>query len=210
MLNSVVLSLLLVVANVMGAGMIVPQVVRLRRLRVADGVSAVGVGVGVALNVWWTVYSLEAGLWGIVPVSVAGFGLYSIVAAQLVGLTRGRAGASLALGAFGLGMLPLPFFLLGGWPLAGLAIGLSYGLQFAPAARAALGSEHLDGISPTTWSMAWIEALIWLIYGIAVRDATLLIGGGGGTVMATIILARLLVAVRPTFRIAPVSALSSS
>ena len=49
---SVVLPILLVVANVMGAGMIVPQVARLHRVRSVDGLSGIWVGVGVAMNNW--------------------------------------------------------------------------------------------------------------------------------------------------------------
>ena len=36
-------------------------------------------------------------------------------------------------GAFLLGMVPLPVLIARGWELAGLAVGLCYGLQLAPA-----------------------------------------------------------------------------
>ena len=43
---------MLVVANVMGAGMIVPQVARLNRLKTTEGISAAWIGVGLAMNLW--------------------------------------------------------------------------------------------------------------------------------------------------------------
>ena len=42
MYEALMLPALLVVANVAGAGMVLPQVVRLARVKTADGVSAVG------------------------------------------------------------------------------------------------------------------------------------------------------------------------
>lgn len=192
-MNEMVLPLLLIVANVMGTGMIVPQVVRLRRRGVGDGVSGIWVGVGVALNSWWVLYAVQAPVWGILPVSVAGVSLYSVLALLYSEIVGRRAYRSLALGAFGLGMVPLPFLVVQGWSAAGLAIGLSYGLQFGPAAISAIRSVDVAGISTTTWVMAWIEAAIWLVYGAAIGDPALLVGGGGGALMALIILVRLLV-----------------
>ena len=79
------LTLLVIVANVLGASMILPQVVKLRRTGAAQGVSTVGVGFGIALNLWWTTYGLQAdGALSIVPVSVAGVILYTTIAVQLI------------------------------------------------------------------------------------------------------------------------------
>ena len=189
---SIVLPVLLLVANVMGAGMNVPQILRLRRRRTVDGVSGVWVGVGIAMNIWWAAYAIEGGLWGMLPVSAAGVCLYSVMAWQYVQIVGGPSLRPLAVGMAGLGMIPMPFLLLDGWRGAGLAIGLSSGLQAAPAAMAAIRAVQAAGISPATWAMAWIEAVIWFIYGIATSDLALLLGGGGGTVMASIVLGRLM------------------
>lgn len=193
MVTSIVLPVLLAVANVMGAGMIVPQMMRLRRRRVVDGVSGVWVGVGIAMNMWWVAYAIEGTLWGILPVSAAGVFLYSVMAREYVEIVGGRSLPALAVGSLGLGMIPLPFLVLSGWGLAGLAIGFSYGVQFAPAAISAVRARQTAGISPTTWIMAWIEAAIWFTYGFAIDDLALLVGGGGGTLMASIVLGRLVV-----------------
>ncbi len=186
-----VLVVLIVVANVLGVGMIVPQVVRLARRRSLAGVSLTWIGLSAALNGWWIAYGVGAGRWGVVPVSVGGLALYgcmAAVAARIAGSTIWRpvaTGAVLPSAAAGAGLLA------GGWTAAGLVIGLSYGIQFGPAAWSALRSDRLDGVSPTTWAMAWAEAAIWFVYGVDVGDLALLVGGGGGAAMATVILVRL-------------------
>ena len=186
-----VLTVLIVIATVLGAGMIVPQVLRLRRMRTLAGVSLLWIGLSAALNGWWIAYGIGAGRWGVVPVSVGGLLLYlwmAGLAAQIAGPAAWRPmalGALVPTAAAGAGLL------VGGWSVAGLVIGLSYGIQFGPAVCSALRSDRLDGVSPTTWIMAWVEAAIWLLYGLDVGDLPLLVGGGGGAAMATIILLRL-------------------
>ncbi len=92
---------------------------------------------------------------------------------------------------FGLGMVPLPFLLVGGWNLAGVAIGLSYGVQLLPAVVASLRTRVLSGVSSTTWIIALSEAAGWLVYGLGVGDIALTLAGAVGAVMASVILARL-------------------
>ncbi len=186
-----VIAVLVAFANVLGAGMIVPQVLKIQRSRDFDGVSGIWVGVGIGMNLWWVAYALQAQLWGLVPVSVAAIVLYSMIGVQFSELVGAEGRRSLALGAFGLGSIPLPFLLFSGWSAAGLAIGLCYGLQFAPAVLTALRSDKLGGISSVTWSMALGEAVIWFIYGISEGDRALMVGGGGGALMALVILVRL-------------------
>lgn len=199
---SVVLSILVAVATVMGAGMIVPQVVRLRRTRLADGLSGAWVGLSVAMNAWWIAYATAEGLWGLLPVSVGAFLLYSVIAAQYVRLMGWTGGCRLVAGLLAAGVLPALALAAGGWTATGLAIGLAYAIQFSPAVVAALRSLDLGGISPATWAMAWIEAVIWCTYGAIMDDVALMIGGGGGTLMASVILARLWMTSRPTLRLA--------
>ena len=187
-MSTPVLAALLVVANIMGAGMIVPQVVRLHRVRSADGLSGVWVGLGIAMNSWWVAYGLAESLWGILPVSIAAAALYLVMTAQYLGLV-GRVGLRpLLVGFLGLAIVPLPFLVVGGWSAAGLVVGLAYAIQFVPAAVAAVRESDLTGISSTTWVMAWIEAVIWVIYGLTSGDRALLIGGTGGAIAAGVIL----------------------
>ncbi|MEM7142452.1 MAG: hypothetical protein AAF548_15625 [Actinomycetota bacterium] len=186
-----ILTALLIVANVLGAGMIVPQVARTHRRGEIAGVSIAWLGVGVALNAWWVGYALAGHLYGILPVSIGALVLYGILAVlhhRIVG--RGTV-AGLARGAVAVSLAPGVALALAGWTAAGLMIGLSYAVQFSPAMITAVRSADLSGISPTTWSMAFGEAAIWLVYGLAIADAALVIGGGGGAAMSAVILVRL-------------------
>lgn len=190
-MSPVLVTVLLVVANVMGVGMIVPQVLRIRRVRSADGVSGVWIGVGIAMNSWWTAYGLAESLPGILPVSVLAALLYVVMARQYVGLV-GRAGwRPLLVGAAVVGVAPLPALAFGGFAAAGLVVGSTYAVQFSPAVVSAMRSRDPRGVSAMTWAMALVEASIWVVYGIVSRDAALIIGGSGGSVASSAILARL-------------------
>ena len=99
------ISSMVVVANVTGAGMIVPQVWRLYRLRGVDGVSAIWIGIGIALNLFWLGYAFDRDLWALVPVSSLSLGLYAAMAvlySHIVGvraLARLSANVSFATGS---------------------------------------------------------------------------------------------------------------
>jgi hypothetical protein len=163
------------------------------RTRRVDGVSAVWIGVSMAINAWWVVYAVAVGLWALVPVSALSFTMYAAMAVAYVGTVGRRAVPGMAAGVFGLGMVPMPFLVVGGWTLAAVAIGLSYGIQLLPAVVAACRTSQLAGVSGSTWLLAWGEAALWLVYGLGVADLAVGLAGGAGVTMATVILARLAV-----------------
>lgn len=187
------LNLLVVVATVLGSWMAFPQARRIARTRGVEGVSATWIGVSLAINGWWLTYGLVAGVWALVPVSIISLLLYGVMAWFYVASVGRPALPGLALGIFGLGMVPLPFLLIGGWELAGVAVGLSYGVQLLPAVVASLRTSELSGVSSTTWIIALVEAALWLVYGVGVSDIALTLAGLVGVVMASVILARLAV-----------------
>jgi uncharacterized protein with PQ loop repeat len=185
------LNLLVVLATVLGSWMAFPQARRIARTRRVDGVSATWIGVSLAINGWWLAYGLIAGVWALVPVSSVSLALYSAMAWFFVRSVGRPALRGLALGVFGLGMIPLPFLLIGGWELAGVAVGLSYGVQLLPAVIASLRTSSLSGVSSTTWIIALVESALWLVYGVGVGDTALTLAGTVGVAMASVILARL-------------------
>ena len=200
-MTAVLVTTMLVVANVMGAGMAYPQAARLVRQRRTAGVSGVWAGVSLSMNLWWLAYGSSEGLWGLVPVSAVAAVLYGVIIVAYVGAAGRSRIPGVATGLLVLGMVPLPFLLVGGWRVAGLAIGLCYGMQLVPAVAAACRSRELQGLAPSTWIMAWIEAVIWLVYGVLVLDPALLAGGASGTVLSAVILTRLAVTGHRPFRI---------
>ncbi len=189
----ILLTTIAVIANVIGASMALPQARHLARTRCVDGISASWVGVSVALNAWWLAYGLSERVWALIPVSGISLALYVTIAVLLVKTVGRRSLGGLGLGAFGLGMAPLPALLLGGWTAAGVAIGLSYGIQLFPAVLAAFRTRALQGIAPATWILALVEAVLWLVYGIGIADMALAVSGAVGTVLAGAILLRLAV-----------------
>jgi uncharacterized protein with PQ loop repeat len=188
---NIALNLIVVAATVLGSWMALPQTLRLVRTGRVEGVSAVWIGVSLAINAWWLTYGITADVLALVPVSAISLGLYGAMAVVYL-RTVGRPGlAPMTAGAFGLGMIPLPFLVVGGWTLAAVAIGLAYGVQLLPAVVAACRTRDLAGVSAPTWLIAWVEAALWLVYGIGVADVALTSAGIVGVAMASIILARL-------------------
>ncbi len=187
------LNLLVVVATVLGSWMAFPQARRIARTRRVDGVSPTWIGVSLAINGWWLAYGLVVGVWAAVPVSIVSLLLYGVMGWCFVRSVGHAALPGLALGLFGLGMVPLPFLLVGGWELAGVAIGLSYGVQLLPAVVASLRTRALSGVSSATWIIAFLEAALWFVYGLGVGDVALTLAGAVGMTLASVIVARLAV-----------------
>lgn len=199
MLPPLALTVLLVVANVLGAAMAAPQAIRLMRTHNTSGVSSVWVGVSIAMNGWWLVYGVAAGLWALVPISVIAIVLYAVIAVVLTRLRLGRAPLEIAMGAT-IGLVPLPALALGGLNAAGVAIGVGYGLQLAPAVVASFRTRELHGVAPGTWIMAFVESAIWFLYGLTVVDPALLVGGTSGVVLPALLLGRLVATGHRPFR----------
>jgi len=190
---NILLNLLVIVATLLGSWMAFPQARRLARTRRVEGVSAVWIGVSLAINGWWLAYGLVAGVWALVPVSAISLVLYASMAVIYLGTVGRAALRALTLGVFGLGMFPLPFLIIGGWQIAAIAVGLSYGIQLVPAVVSACRTRDLVGVSASTWLIAWVEAGLWLVYGLGVGDVALTLAGIVGMVMSSIILGRLAV-----------------
>ncbi len=188
---NLMLNALVIFATVLGSGMALPQARRLATTRRADGVSPTWVGVSLALNAWWIAYGLAAPVWALLPVSIISFSLYAFMAYLFVTSIGRSSLRGLTLGVLGLGMVPLPFLIVGGWELAGLVVGLCYGLQLLPAVVAVLRTRELGGVSSATWLIAWIESSIWLVYGYGRNDVALMSAGVLGVAMASLILVRL-------------------
>ena len=190
---NIVLNSLVVMAKILGSWMAFPQARRLARTRRVEGVSATWIGVSLAINGWWLTYGLAAGVWALVPVSSISLVLYATMAVVYFSAVGRTAVVPFALGFCVLGMIPLPFLLVGGWELAGIAVGLSYGVQLLPAVVAACRTRDLVGVSASTWLIAFVESGLWLVYGLGVGDIALTLAGTVGLAMASVILARLAV-----------------
>lgn len=189
-------------ANILGGAVAIPQAARLVRHRQAEGVSPMWAGLSFGINAWWIAYGVGAGdsSWAIIPVGVISVFAYAAIGSGLVrfsGRPRSSMLASLAVPAVIGAVLPIPFFTLGGWPAAGVALGSIYGLQLLPAVIAVYRAHDLTGVSVSTWVVAWTEALLWGLYGFGPRDPGILTFAATGLVMSTAVLV-VLFAKRPT------------
>lgn len=189
----IVVELLVVVAaNVLGAAMSLPQVVRLLRTRQVSGVSPAWAALSVVSNVWWLAYGVGVGSWAIVPVAVVSvLGYTAIVAALAAFGGGGSARVAVVVPVLAVAGLPAVGLWLGGWAAAGVVLGALYAVQLAPAVLGAYRAADLRGVSAGTWACAWLEAALWGVYGIAAGDAGLLALAVAGLAMSSLVLVRL-------------------
>lgn len=185
------LNVLVLIASVVGSAMAYPQARRLMRTRCVEGISAGWIGVSLALNAWWFTYGIGAEVWALLPVSAISFVIYVTIGVVYVRATGRHGFSTVALGFVVLGFIPLPFAVIGGWELLGIAIGLLYGVQLLPAVIGVHRTRELAGVSAATWFLAGLESIIWFVYGWAVSDSALTLAGVVGVAMSAIILVRL-------------------
>jgi uncharacterized protein with PQ loop repeat len=188
------LTAVVVVANVLGGAMAVPQAAKLIRSRRVDGVSPVWAGISATVNAWWAAYGIGIGDLSIVPVSVVSVMAYLAIAVALVRYGSGRAWATvgrLTAWSGAIALVPLAALAVDGWATAGVVLGALYGVQLSPAVVAVYRAPDVSGVSTATWGIAFAEAALWGVYGLARLDVGLLTLAATGLVMSSLVLARL-------------------
>lgn len=193
-MNLDALTLVVIAANVLGAAMAIPQAGKLLRSRRGAGVSLTWAAVSIVVNAWWVVYGLGVGDLGIVPVSALAVACYLLITVCLVRYRQGPVarliGRTVAVAA---AVAAVPAFVLWaeGWAAAGIALGALYGIQLSPAVVAVYRATDVGGVSLATWLIAFAEAALWGVYGFARSDLGLLALAATGTMMSSLVLARL-------------------
>ncbi len=177
-------------ANVLGVGMLVPQARRLARQRCLAGVSPTWIGVGVAINAGWVLYALQRDVYGLLPVSFGSLVLYLVMAHAMRAIDASTL-TTASLAALVVSNLLAWSMAIDGAGALGLTLAGLYTVQFAPAALSAVRSKDLAGVAPSTWVMAFVEAILWAGYGAAIADVAVFLGGAGASVMSLIVLLRL-------------------
>lgn len=190
------LTAVVIAANVLGGAMAIPQARKLLRSRRVEGVSPVWAAVSVTVNAAWVPYGIAVGDLGIVPVSVVSVVAYLAIA---IGICRFGSATPLRvimpMIASSVAVLAVPALVLvaRGWAAAGVALGLLYGVQLAPAVVAVYRNADVSGVSAATWVIAFVEAALWGVYGLGRLDAGLVSLAASGMIMASLVLARLVV-----------------
>lgn len=189
-----VLTLVVIAANVLGGAMAVPQAWKLLTTGRLQGVSLTWAALSATVNAWWGGYGIAIADRAIVPVSVISVTVYLVIAVVIV---RSSPAAGLRSAASGLGvasavsLVPAAAIVLGGWLVAGVALGALYGVQLAPAVIAVYRTADVSGVAAATWVMALAEAALWGVHGISGGDVGIVTLAATGVVMSALVLARL-------------------
>ncbi|MEM9042936.1 MAG: hypothetical protein AAGD33_23880, partial [Actinomycetota bacterium] len=154
---------ILIAANVLGGAMALPQAMKTLRTGRIEGVSTVWVGLSVGVNLWWVGYGLGVDDIGIVPVGAISVTAYSLIglglARALSSHARSQPAVQMVASAVGVASVPAVALWVGGWPAAGVILGLLYGVQLSPAVVTAYRSTDVSGVSVSTWIIALVEAV---------------------------------------------------
>ena len=184
-------------ATILAALFLLPQIVRLLVRRDATGVSATWAGFGLVTNSAWVVYLWQQGMWAPLLAPAIALVTYGITLAVIARLNRAQrwvwhSGLYIALlAATG----PV-----GGIGALGLILALTPAIQVAPELLAVYRERHPSGVSPTSWGLAGVEAILWGVYGWMVSD-TALVGYGLVTTIASALILCRWVTTRPGWEV---------
>jgi len=184
-----------VIATVLAAIGGLPQIRRIVRTGDVRGVSFSMVTLNAASEAGWFTHFAGRGQWAAVPASFVIIGTYGALAVAL-----GRAGVGarrpVSAGACWAAVLIGSRFAVGPGVLATLLAGTKV-VQVTPQVWTAWRTARPTGVSPTMWTIAVVEAVLWAVYGVACRDVALVTLGAVGVVAGVAVLARVLTVPRP-------------
>lgn len=175
---------------------LLPQVMKLIRTRLPDGVSPTWAALGVVTNIAWAAYLTSQALWLALPsvvIIVAGYGATYALLRGLGAQDRRSVPLSASWAVF---LIAAALFF--GWNGLGTILGFSYAVQVAPGLWVAYRTPRPDGIAPATWVIGFAEGALWGYYGWWHGDGPLVIFAAIATVASISMLARYAVTRRRT------------
>lgn len=148
------------------AVLVVPQTVRMIRVRSTAGVSAVWAMLGVVSTGAWTAYAGGRGLWWVMTAdALACVGYLSSVYV----LAQHGSSPDLAAGGAWLAVFTAAY-LAAGLDGVGAVLSVAFVVQVAPSLWTAYRRSDLNGASALTWGMTMVEGALWFTYGTLVYD----------------------------------------
>lgn len=172
-------------ATTLAAWFLVPQIARLLRHGDTAGVSVLWAAFGLVTNAAWVVYLGTAGLWA--AAVAPGLAVATYGALLWVLLPSGGWGWTSLVGLYSVGLA------LVGWSWSAEAFGLALAgtpaVQLLPQVVVAFRERLPIGLSPVTWTIGLLEAVLWAIYGMIVVDVALIGYGIVTCVGAVLVLA---------------------
>lgn len=181
--------LAVIVATALAWWSLIPQIRRLARTGDASGVSTTWPAIGLVSNAAWTAYLLSAGLWAAAPSTAVMVVFYALVFRALAMAHIPLRVAGLRGAAWSAALASV--FMVGSWPALGLVLGWAYIPQLAPAVWSAWRTPEPVGVSPGTWALIGVEAVLWAVYGLAKGDTPVVIYAAVGVTAAVLILVRI-------------------
>jgi uncharacterized protein with PQ loop repeat len=167
---------------------LVPQMLKLYRTGLVEGVSPTWAAFGFVTNVAWTAYLAQEGLWLTVPATALVTVAYAMTFVLLV---RAGVKTSTAITAGAIWATTLiAVAVAGGWSALGIVLGLSHAVQAAPSVWTAYRTPAPRGIAPGTWAIGLVEGLLWGYYGWFYADVPLMLFAVVATIASVAMLAR--------------------
>ncbi len=181
--------LIAVVANTVTFVQVVPQVVRLVRLKRIEGTTPAWAAIGMVVNIGWTAYVIAEEFWIAIPAVLAAVISFGLV---LFLLWRNGADVRLAvIAGIAVGAAAVVLQLVAGWTYLGTVLALSNGLYLGPSVWAAWRSYAPVGVAPLTWVLTAWEGILWGCYGVLVEAIPIMVYGSTALLLAALILLRL-------------------
>lgn len=161
--NQTLANIAIVLATISTVSFLLPQIVKLVTTRDSHGVSTTWPALGFVINVGWFVYLIAQELWASIFAPFFTFLAYTVTM-WAMGRTGRDLSSSYLRGLFTAGVL-VAFATFGGWEVLGVVLGIAYGVVVAPSVWTAYRTSIPSGISPLTWWIGLVEALLWGYYG---------------------------------------------
>ncbi|MEE8375005.1 MAG: hypothetical protein V3S26_01620 [Acidimicrobiia bacterium] len=162
-MNEILANIAVVAATMGTIAFLVPQISKLIRTGDSSGVSTTWASLGLVTNVGWAAYLSSQGFWIAILAPIFTIVAYALTMWALVRTGRDPR-QSYLLGAVW-GVLLTATALVAGWTALGVVLGLSYGVMLTPSVWTAFRTADPSGISPGTWRIGIVEALLWGYYG---------------------------------------------
>ena len=181
--------LIAVVANTVTFVQVVPQVVRLVRLKRIEGTTPAWAAIGMVVNVGWTAWVIAEEVWEAMPAVLAAVISFGLV---LYLLWRNGADVRIAvIAGIAVGVACVGLQLVAGWTWLGTVLAFANGLYLGPSVWTAWRSYAPVGVAPLTWVLTAWEGILWGYFGILVAAIPIMFYGGTAFLLAAGILLRL-------------------
>ncbi|HEY5889317.1 MAG TPA: PQ-loop domain-containing transporter [Acidimicrobiia bacterium] len=164
------LTVLALVGTTLAAVFLIPQTISLVRSGNSVGVSPTWAAFGVVTNLAWVVYLFDAGLPTAAAAPAIATVCYVMVLKSLARLTTSFLWSATGL-AYLFAMVAVGG--VGGIAALGVVLLVAPALQLAPQVASVIREPLPSGPSPTTWSLAVLEAMTWGAYGLLAGDVPL-------------------------------------